>query len=528
MKPIPLFGTSLASFQGTQLSAQSRLNCYYEIRPDQDKNQIVIKGTPGTTVATGSGAGLPGGFICAWLYELNGSYSAYLYVVTDTGFYHCSGSDLTIWTKATGPFAGGSTATYTTQMSSNGTQVFVWDGSFGWIYTIATNTIAQITDANFPPTAGRMFVAFLDGRFTVNSPFTNQFYSSGSFDGTQWGANAAVSPLIFNTKSARPDRLQAVYAFHDTLVIFGSQSIEYWQDTGSYPNPYSRIPGTTQDFGLAAIDSVAVVNNSLMFVATNPQGQCTVMKLQGYVPQSVASNDVLNYINNASTPAGALQAVSYVVDGHSFYQLNAPFSFGGNTPNGFSMLYDDTTGMWSFIGGDSLISGSYTYHNMRLALAWEQNKILAARNDSSGGAHVPIYFLSNAGSSDILNYLISNTPPYSMRRQVVSRHIYGEGNYIYISELQLDMVVGSTYGPNVNIILEISRDGGNTFESPRNAQLSSSGQYLSSSFLNRVIWRRIGAAFDFVFRFTLTHDSGQFIINKAVARVKNPEQVREK
>jgi len=46
VKVVPIFG---AGIQGRSLpvTAQRRLNCYFEQRPDGDKTQIAVFGTPG-------------------------------------------------------------------------------------------------------------------------------------------------------------------------------------------------------------------------------------------------------------------------------------------------------------------------------------------------------------------------------------------------------------------------------------------------------------------------------------------------
>ncbi len=180
MKRIPLFGTGLLA-NSAVISRQRRLNCFFELRKDGDKDAIVIRGTPGIV----SLLELPGAPIRGWRVVSN-----ILYVVA--GLSLCKVlQDLSV--TIVGTFDSNSNGTVS--ISDNGVQLLIVDGFAGYIYTITTGSYAQsalnaagsfgkITDLNFPNGTGS--VTFMDGRLIVAKPNTRQFYCSEFYDGTDW------------------------------------------------------------------------------------------------------------------------------------------------------------------------------------------------------------------------------------------------------------------------------------------------------------------------------------------------------
>ena len=76
MKPIPLFGTGMHGIS-EGMSSEDRLNCFYEVKKNDDRTQIIVRGTPGCRVW----AALPSSSVLAVR-----AVGALLYVVTETQF----------------------------------------------------------------------------------------------------------------------------------------------------------------------------------------------------------------------------------------------------------------------------------------------------------------------------------------------------------------------------------------------------------------------------------------------------------
>ena len=472
LKPVILFSDGVQSYSQV-VTAQRRLNCFFDPRPDQDKNGAVVRGTPGTLkVFTLPTFPIRGMYIAnSLLYVVAG---AVLYSITSAGVITSLGT-ITVGTDKV-------------SMSDNGIELILVDGIFGYILTFATNVFAKIVDANFPN--GARTVSFLNGRFQVERFGTRQYFVSQSYAGATW------TPVTFATKENSSDVLLAVEVLNGNLILWGQQSIEVWQDVGAAGIPYQRINGATQTWGLAAIWSRAKLNNSEIFLGQNPQGTVQVLMLNGYTPVRVSTADIENIINSFSTFTDAV-ALTYTIDGHSMYQLTFPT---GNR----SLLYDATTGKW---GETQTGLGLIARHYGELGIVF--NTINYVSDFSSGN----IYQLSDSTFTD------NGTP---IKRQVRSRHVRLSENVLGLDELYLDMETGvgiqNGQGSDPQIMLQTSKDGGRTFGYERWTSMGKVGQFLSP----RVMFRRLGSGRDFVFQFTMT-DPVKFIITSGAVTMRGEQ-----
>jgi len=482
MKAIPLFGGGINAYSSA-VSRQRRLNCFFDTRQDGDKAQVIIRGTPGSVL-----------FVTLPTYPIRGwrQVNGVLYVCAGQAFYSVTTAGVV---TALGAMNTGTNTLVS--MADNGVQILIVDGTYGWVYTLVTGTYNQTAlntagsfgritaDANFPN--GATAAAFMDGYGIVNRPNTRQAYVSGFYDFTLWTASSL--PNYF-TKENSSDLLVALDVLNGAIVLWGAQTTEFWQNAGTSPNPFGRITGATQTWGLAAVYSRAFLNNSMIFLGQNPQGGVQVMMLNGYTPTRVSTSDIEDLMASFSTIADAT-GYAYIVAGHPMYQINFP------TANR-SFLYDSLTNLWQEVQtGTALLAR----HFGNLGIAFNSQNYIA---DSTTGN---IYQLST------LNYTDNGQV---IKRQVASRHIHADGNVLGIAQLWLDMETGiglqAGQGSAPTITMQVSKDGGRTFPITRTASIGAVGQYLAP----RVLWRRLGSARDFVFMFTMT-DPVKFTIIKGSA-----------
>jgi hypothetical protein len=466
---IPIFGESINAYSPV-VSRQRRLNCFVDMRKDGDKAQMIIRGTPGAAL-----------FVMLPTFPIRGwrNVAGILYVVSGSVLYKVSTSGVYSVLGVLGTFTG------LVSLTDNALQLMIVDGSFAYTYTIVTGTYYQsaynvagsfgkiTADANLPTTATTS--TFLNGRVIVNKPNTKQYYVSEQYDVTAW-TNVSSLPT-FGTKENSSDPLFAVDVLNGAIILWGTQTTEFWQDAGSTPNPFGRVTGATQTWGLAALWSRAFLNNTMIFLGQNPQGSVQVMMLNGYVPQRVSTSDIENLFSGFSTLADAV-ALTYIVDGHPMYQINFPTA-------GRSFLYDAISGFWSEVQTGLAVQAR---HFGNLGVVFNTHNYIA---DYSSGN---IYQLRTDIYTD---------NGQSIKRQVASRHVSRGGNEFSVSELCLDMETGvgtqGGQGATPSIMLQVSKDYGRTFGPERWISLGPVGQYLT-----RVVWRRLGAARDFVFQFTVT------------------------
>jgi hypothetical protein len=466
-----MFGAGIAG-KSYAVTRERRLNVYVENRPDGDKTKLALYGTPGLA---------PKFTLPAVVRGLLGTQTA-LYAVAGGNFYQVGSAGQILYT------AGLQTNWSPVGMSFNPTQVLVVDGVAGYLYQ--SGALALVTSAGFPN--GAKTATFVGGYFVVERPGTQQFYVSNSFDGSTWNA------LAFASASQYSDNILAVDSFISNLILLCERHIEFWQNVGSTPQPFAPILSATSEYGLAAIYSRAHIDNSICFLANNPQGKPQVARIQGYSVSVISTQD-LDQLMASFTAVSDAVAVSYVTDGHPMYQLTFP------TANR-SFLYDCSTGIWSETQ-TGLTAGYAQRHTANLSTYY------------AGTALVSDYATGNVYQFSPTTYTDNGV---TILRELVTRHAVQDFNVFTIDEAYLDMEVGvglnSGQGVSPQIQLECSKDQGKTFGPPLISYLGALGQYL-----NRVIWRRFGSSREFVFRIRMT-DPVKFVITQGALSVRERAQ----
>lgn len=396
MQSLPLFGTGIRAISDI-VTRQRRVNCVYDVRVDQDRTSIVLLGTPGSI---------------EWV-TLESSPIRGWHVVADI-LYVCANDKLyaVTYTGVSTLVASGIPEFGNVDMADNSTQLILVTGGQGYVYNISTNALTNITDPYFP--VGATSVIFLNGRFVVNKPGTRQFYVSGLLDGLNW--TYLGSTAIFGAKENTSDLLVRVGNVNGQLVLYGSQSVEFWQDVGTSPLPYQRINGATQSWGLAAPLSTASVGNTEYFLGFSPNGGLAVIRLNGYAPEPVSDSDLNTLFSSFTTVSDAV-ALTYTVYGHPIYQITFP-------SEDRSFAYDVKTNIW---------------HEAQTGVE-EQGRHFARYGVTFGGKNYvsdetsgTIYYLDKDVYTD-------NEEP--IKRQVFTRHIRNQGNELALSELFLDFETG--------------------------------------------------------------------------------------
>lgn len=469
MKAIPLFGIGVTG-ESTIITPQRRVNVLYEMRKDGDKQQYAIRGTPGTVLFSDQSS------------ILGGVRGMHTYVSKNRLYVIITNQLLEIDTAGNATNRGAITpGTNIVAMEDNGSgnQLLILDGTKGWIFNTNTNTLTQIADPDFPQNA--LTCCFDSTYFLVDDP-TNigRFWKSAGFDGTTWSATD------FGTFSTSSNQLIRVFALAGAVILFGSLAIEFWQNVGGAGFPYTVLKQSASPYGLAARWSIAPIEDTVMFLGQNQQGQVSVFTLQGYSPVRTSTPDMDFIINQFSTVSDAV-AMSYVMDGHVVYQLTFPTA-------GRTFIYDNSTQLWGEAQTGVGVTGR---HYCNLGTGFNSNFYCG---DASAGR---IYQLSTTAYTDN-----GNTIP----RLLQSRHIFTDYNILGIAELFIDMETGVGLqvgqGSDPQIMLQVSKDNGRTFGIERWKKFGKVGQYKD----HRAIWRRLGQSRDFVFRWQMT-DPVKFVLS---------------
>lgn len=472
MKKIPLFGSGVRSYSDI-VTRQRRVNCFYDIRTDGDREtQLVVVGTPGqSTVTTTPDA--------ATVYALH-TVGSLFFVATASHFYAYSSTSSVLFSST---WSAGTTRAVT--MADQGTQVYVTReyksgvtiSYEAYVYDINAVTLTSVGDVN----AAYSGVTGLSSRF-VGKPYpgtasNRQFNVSNLLSGTLW------TPLVFGTKEQYGDPLVTTASVKGTLVLLGSGSTEFWQDVGSYPNPFQRINGTTTKWGIASAASLAYIKDTVMYLATDPDGKYRVVMLNGYSVQPVSTSDIDSLIANFTAPTNCT-AIVYSVLGHPMYQITWP------TDNR-TLTYDMLSQSWH----EAQTGGGTTpqAHSVKYCTTYQGDNLTAT--GLTGGV---ISKFDMSAKTD------NGTAIY---RELCTKHIRDQGNQVSLVQAWLDFELGTASG---NVTLNVSKDGGNSFGPNKVKSVSSRGQ--------RVIWNRLGAAEDFVLKLS-TSDPINFTLTGGSANV---------
>jgi hypothetical protein len=446
---IPLFDTGLKG-KSVNATVQRHLNLYAEIVTNPDKASLVFYCTPGLTLFKDFGASPVRGFISA---------NDQLYTVHRDQLIRTNNAGISTVLGTLNSSEG------RVELAFNGFQIGIVDGVNLYLYTLATNTFSVITIGliGLPET-----ITYQDSYFILSFRDSQQFQISASYNGAVWDA------LDFASSESSPDNLVRVFADHGEVMLLGTQTTEFWGNSGGADFPYAVIRGATAEFGLAAVWSLCKYNDAVAGLFANKLGQVQVMVVAGHSLQKISTPE-LDYLINAYPVTSDATAYAYNLGGHPMYQITFPTA-------GKTWLYDATSGLWS-----SLAYGlDETRHRGEMLVDFNQSTLVA---DYESGK---VYRLG----ADVLT-----DDGVSIAREIIGRHFFKDYRYLAVHSLQVDFEVGVGLANNAvpQAMLQISRDNGRTWGNELWASIGKIGEYLT-----RVIWRRLGTARDFVFKLRVT------------------------
>lgn len=260
---------------------------------------------------------------------------------------------------------------------------------------------------------------------------------------------ADVEALDFVTAESLPDRLLHTLWIDGQPILFGAESVEFWQQTGSATLPIAPLKHLVWEVGIRATG--CAVGIGATFACVTNQNQVVLQN-----ERNVISNPGLQARIEASANVSLF---TFLLDGVEFLALKLDEE---------TQVYNLQTGMWSEFA-------SYGESN------WIPQCYAAGVFGSSLDGKTLEW---SAGHEDLGGVL--------ERRFVGGRPINGGG--VNISNVQLRCNVGQTpyltgdyADPTVE--MRLSRDAGQTWGNWRRVSLGSQGNYRT-----RVQWRACGQA----------------------------------
>lgn len=455
---IPFIGQGSIGRSET-VNSERLVNLYPQIDPT-GKATIALYGCPGLDRLRVLGPGPSRAAI---------EYDGVLYVVSGDRFYSVN-------TSYVGTIRGNlNSGTGHVSMATNGLVILIVDGTQGWIYTIASNTFAQITDADFPPTP--IDVDVLDNTFIVVEGGTQRIWTST--DGSTWEA------LQFASAETAPDDLIGMIVDHQELVLFGTgsdASTEIWYNSGA---TFTFARRSTIENGCASTACIAKADNGILWLDNKGIGRI----LRGYTDQRITTHQQeFRIAQHTKEEIAAASSFTYSDEGHMFWQLTV----GDET-----FVYDIAANKWHERRYLITTSGNLGRHRANWCVRFNGINVVG---DYENGKIYHYDLDTHTDDGDTIQAIGTY------------RHLDAEGRTVFYGgvEIECETGVGSLHGQGADPEIELrwSNDGGRTWTPWYQRRLGPLGQYKV-----RAKWKGLGSSNDRVFEFRITDPVKRTIAN---------------
>ena len=341
-------------------------------------------------------------------------------------------------------------------MASNEDQMVIVDGVGGYVYDFAANTLTAITDPEFPN--GAATVCTVDGYFLVEEPGSVYIRWSELRDGLTWPTLNRASAEAF------PDIVSGVIAVAGNVLAFGTQSVQWFYNSGDVDQPWLPIQSAVVQIGTASRQSCAVARDSVYFLGSGPDGSARVFRTQGYGVQQISTPGVYGILSTASDLSGAVGRV-HSFGGHTYYVLTVAAIEK-------TLVYDVDLGEWH--------ERAWRHPETGILSRWRGTHACFGHGftlvgDSNGNA---VYKLSD---TDYYDEIPDGSGDWAILRGRDFGHMGSEGKVVQYLNLEIHgrKGVGTVTGQGVApvVMLSWSDNGGMTFENSQEMEIGALGQY---------------------------------------------------
>lgn len=338
--------------------------------------------------------------------------------------------------------------------AANVTQVAICDGQSIYIST-SGGAFTKLITAAF---VGSGTIAGIDSRLVLSEVGTGRFFVSSPND------FSAITALDFATAETSADPLIRVFVDHNEIWLFGSSTIEVWNNSGNTDFPFARFGGASMERGCKSQATIAADDNSVFWLGDDN----IVYRAEGYSPKRVSTEQVELLLAGLYTTLA--YSFFYAVPGHKFYVLTIP--------DHVTVCYDVATGLWHR-------AQTFDKNDWKV---WGQSKRPSK------------YILTENGIATF-DESLSTDEGRVMRRSGRAQPIHASGKRFIIDAYSLECEFGRAgRGQNPKVMLEVSRDG-ETYGNERWRSLGLIGEYS-----RRAVWRHLGIAREMSIGFAVTDD----------------------
>lgn len=264
----------------------------------------------------------------------------------------------------------------------------------------------------------------------------------------------------FNAETSS-DNIKAIAAIGASLYLFGSKTVEIWQrGSGEYETWVRQSYTTNASNGLQAPYSVAICGSNLYYLGSGESFAKGFLMVSGQNYKKI-SPDWLDKKLMDETGDSAY-SFAYAEGDHQFVVLQL-----GNSRE--TWVYDVETNEWHQRTSRTLYSNEETAWRVT-GLIWFLGEFRAFCNDGCMYSFSDDYFSEDFGDT-------GKSLPMIRHRQ--GPLVVSDEKPFILNEIGIECNVGcwADYGLQPELMLEVSRDGGNTFGNVRSCKMGRTGQY---------------------------------------------------
>ena len=257
------------------------------------------------------------------------------------------------------------------------------------------------------------------------------------------------------------DNLRAIAAIGGNLYLMGYKSIEVWQRGSSEYETWQRVSySVNASNGLAVPYSIGICGSTLFYLGSGESYAKGVMTVEG-TNYSKISEDWLDEKLLQETSDSTF-AFSYAQGNHHFYVLQLKTL-------GETWVYDAFTREWT----QRTSRNKQTGIEMRWrpsAMIWFRNKFIAFCEDGCAYTHSDNYWYEDYDQGEV------KIPMIRHRQGAI---IVDDERPFVFHELSIEANVGTVpdYADDPKLLLQVSRDGGESYGNVRSASLGRTGKY---------------------------------------------------
>lgn len=338
-----------------------------------------------------------------------------------------------------------------------GEQVAVCGGGELHIYDLVADTFSAAIA--LPLTNAPVMVDFMDGYFLLSEANTVRIWFSALEDGTTWDA------LDFLAVSLTSSNVVGIKVLRDRLWVLQSQSALVYYNSGDADNPFVPYPGSVMQEGCVTPWSIAIMGESIFWLAQDNQGRNRFVTATDYAPTVISTPPISFAL--AALATTTCEVLAYEQEGHGFV----------------CWTVEDRTFCWD-VRESQWHERDYFNQTTGFGTRWRARGVCVADNAIIVGDYqtATIYTLDLDTFTDNGN---------TIRRLRRAPYLSSDNQWIFLDQIEMGIQWGvgtqTGQGADPQLMLALSRDNGHTYDPPMVASMGAVGVYS-----DRANWYMLG------------------------------------